>query len=381
MKLLVVVTQYPSKDDLYRSGFVHSRVKKYLEVGLEVEVYVYNNSFNMSSSYNFEGVDVTCVNAIELKNKIIKNDYDIILVHFAWKKVTNIILENKNKNMNVIIWVHGVEALSWHRRLFNLTFDLYSILSFSNYIIKNTNQMLFYRNLIRNHLKNKVHFVFVSNWMKNVTEQDTNCIGEIKNYSIIPNPINTSVFKYDRKTKEKRLKIFNLRPYSTKKYANDITIEVIKQLSNKEYFRNLEFNLYGKGRLFNKLTKKVKKYDNVNIHKGFYKQKEIKKLHDENGVILIPTRQDAQGVSMCEAICSGLVPISSNNTAIPEFIDSSYGYICDTIEDYIDAIEEIYYNPEVFLTKSRNTVKLSKRLGREQVEKKELDLILSHISD
>ena len=37
-----------------------------------------------------------------------------------------------------------------------------------------------------------------------------------------------------------------------------------------------------------------------------------------NGIFICPTRQDAQGVSMCEAMSSGLVPITLYNTAIPE---------------------------------------------------------------
>lgn len=69
------------------------------------------------------------------------------------------------------------------------------------------------------------------------------------------------------------------------------------------------------------------------------------------GVMLIPTRQDAQGVSMCEAICSGLVVVTSDNTANPEFASTQYAYLCNHIEDYVNAIENLYYNSSIFKEK------------------------------
>ena len=89
----------------------------------------------------------------------------------------------------------------------------------------------------------------------------------------------------------------------------------------------------------------------------------------------MPTRQDAQGVSMCEAICSGLVPIVSNNTAIPEFADEEFGYLCSNVKDYAEAIKELYYNSSSFLEKSKNTKKLANRISNNVIINEELDLI------
>ncbi len=50
------------------------------------------------------------------------------------------------------------------------------------------------------------------------------------------------------------------------------------------------------------------------------------------GVFLSPTRMDAQGVMMCEVMASGLLTISSDNTAIPEFIvDEQNGILIDNV--------------------------------------------------
>lgn len=123
----------------------------------------------------------------------------------------------------------------------------------------------------------------------------------------------------------------------------------------------------------------ISKFKNVNIHKGFLNHRQIKEVHDNNGFVLMPTRQDAQGVLMCEAICSGLVPIVSNITAIPEFVNEDYGYLCNETNNFVNAIKELYFNPDIFINKSIKTQELSYRLGEKSVLNEELNLINSLI--
>lgn len=130
--------------------------------------------------------------------------------------------------------MHGYEALKWTRRIINISTKKVNSLIIE--IISNTRQLYFLHKLINKSEEKNLHFVFVSNWMKNITETDTKTNNKITNYSIIPNPIDTDIFKYDKKTKNQRLKLFNLRPYfGSKKYGNDITVEVIKELSKETF--------------------------------------------------------------------------------------------------------------------------------------------------
>lgn len=93
--------------------------------------------------------------------------------------------------------------------------------------------------------------------------------------------------------------------------------------------------------------------------------------------MLIPTRQDAQGVSMCEAMSSGLVPLTSNNTAIPEYVYDDCGYLTNNYHELAAAIEELYYDSNLFLEKSKNASKnISELCSPKVVIKKELELIL-----
>lgn len=376
MKYLLVTPGYPSDENIYNNSFIHRRVKLYKSNNLNVDIFSVNKK--ISKKYTFEEVEVIQGNYNELANLLKNNQYDKILVHFGWKKMMQTIINNKKENTKIILWIHGVEALGWYRRLFNIENNLIGLIKFLGYIILNTRQMLFMRNLIKNHVKNNIHFIFVSNWMKNILEKDTFMIGKIKNYDIISNVIDVNIFNYVKKRKDQRFKIFNIRPYHSKKYANDIMVDVILELSKRPIFKKLKFNLFGDGRLFNKITSKINSFKNVNIYKGFLTQSEIAKKHKENGILLMPTRQDAQGVSMCEAMSSGLVPIVSNNTAIPEFANNEIGYLCNNHIEMVNAIEELVNSPDIFQKKSKASSEFIKnKCSQEIVIKKELDIITS----
>jgi glycosyltransferase involved in cell wall biosynthesis len=118
----------------------------------------------------------------------------------------------------------------------------------------------------------------------------------------------------------------------------------------------------------------------VNITKGFLDQSDIAVLHKEHGVFLSPTRFDSQGVSMCEAMSSGLVPVTTNVAAIPEFVDHGKTGLLAPPEDYLalaNWIERLYFNSELFERLSENASSEIRRLCSEDVAiKSELDLIL-----
>ena len=90
----------------------------------------------------------------------------------------------------------------------------------------------------------------------------------------------------------------------------------------------------------------------------------------------MPSRQDTHGVSTSEAMSSGLVPISSNNSAIPEFVPVSCGYLTDTYLDIVDAIENIYFDADRFLEFSKGASEfIRKKCASSVVISKEIELI------
>ena len=348
---IVITNGYPSENKLYNNAFIHRRVINYLEKGYKGFVIVIRPEHKALKKYEFENIVVYEGNSMNVRQLLLENLQAKIFIHFVDIHIMKAI-RAVNQKYKIFIWIHGTEALAWKRRLFNLRFSLKSILSFIKYIYFNTKQMKFMRELILNDKLN-IKYIFVSNWMKDILQRDTNTILDKSSYKIIPNVIDDKLFYYHEKTEKHRLRVLSIRPYSSRKYANDVSVEVILKLSQKDYFEQFTFDFYGDGYFFDKTLKPLRKFKNVNIYKKFVSHSQLVKLHSKNGIFLSPTRQDAQGVSMCEAIASGLVPIVSNNTAIPEFVNEDFGFLCDDIDDFVKAFDSLYKDSFNFVKRGK----------------------------
>ncbi len=373
---LVVTPDYPSENNKYATAFVHSRVKKYAEAGLKVEVFKVNRRIwgkpLHGEKYNYENIDVECGNLHELKQKIINNNYKKILVHFGYKSVISLIL-SVTKETPIIIWFHGSDIISWRRRTYNLTKS--NCLRFFVYSFLNVFQRKFLKKIFTKY-PNQIYPVFVSKWLHEVGEEDIGLKGKIKNYNIIPNIIDEDLFVYQKKIIEDRFNFLTIRSFDTRKYANDMVTEAIIKLANKSFFSQLHFTICGKGKMWNNLTKPLKKYKNVELNNNFFNHKEIVDLHKQHGVMLMPSRQDTHGISTCEGMSSGLVAISSNNSAIPEYVPSNCSYLIETVDDIVNAIEDIYNNKDKYLDYSQKSAEfIRNKCSSKIVIKKELEII------
>ena len=121
-------------------------------------------------------------------------------------------------------------------------------------------------------------------------------------------------------------------------------------LRDKPYFSRLRFHFVGDGRLFDETVAPLAGLDNVIVQRRFMRQGEIAALHRNYGVFLCPTRMDAQGVSRDEAMSSGLVPVTTRITAVPEFVDDDSGILAppEDVQELANAIDRLYSNPELF---------------------------------
>ncbi|MBW7941739.1 MAG: glycosyltransferase family 4 protein [Candidatus Kuenenia stuttgartiensis] len=340
MKLLILNENYPHANNLLGDVFVHVRATEYIKHH-QVKVCAFPHP---PQTLNYEGVEIEMCDDVKAVSSAIQEfQPDRIFIHFYSSWMLDVVL--KKFEIPINIWVHGFEALGWYRRLFN--YKWYSPYIY-RYILKNTIQQYGFRKMIQYaNRTDKVCFIFVSNWMKRITEYDT--MIKIRNAHIIPNPIAVDKFSYSEKNAGYRKKILILRSFSSHKYANDISVKAIQYLSQKPWFFELSFTIIGDGALFDKILNPIKHLPNVKIQRGIISNKEIPAIHAKHGVFLCPTRQDAQGVSMCEAMSSGLVPISSHNTAIPEYVTHlENGFLTHSYQDIADAIEQLFYNPELF---------------------------------
>lgn len=375
---LILSNVYPEKNNLYRNMFVHRRAQLYNEQNVPMDIFRLTISEKSLSLYEFEESVVFNGGKQQLIDLLKIKKYKKILIHFVNQDMIEAIQES-GVDVPIIIWIHGVETEKWYRRWFNFTGNSRDLARALENIEKNKKVVDFMKSLYETKTLN-VKFIFVSKWFKEaVAENDTHTV--VNNYEIIHNVIDETLFNYVEKDPEQRKKILSIRPYASRKYANDLTVKAILELSKKPYFEELEFNLYGEGPLFHSTLDPIKGFKNVNINNYFLSQTQIAELHKKHGVFMCPTRLDSQGVSMCEAMSSGLIPITNGVTAIPEFVDEECGYLAKK-EDYLDmvnAIEDLYLNPETFKRKSKNASKrMSKQCGKGVVIKQELDVITSN---
>ena len=349
--ILVITNQYPSYDNLYRNMFVHKRLTAYKEDG-----YVYDvmrmNIYAKDGFREFEGINVVEGYCEQLERILSTGTINTVCVHFLDKQMWEVLKAFKDK-LRIIVWSHGADIQPWWRRefIFRTKEELEKGKKDSQI------RMSFWNEMFNSYKNYTLDFVFVSNYAANIVMEDYKVNIDKSRMHIIPNFIDTNnIFNYIEKSAEQRKHIISIRPYNSKIYANDLMVSAILELTKKEFFKDLVFTVIGKGELFEEVTAPLKKYTNVHISNCFLRQDEIANLYKQNGVVLIPTRGDTQGVSRDEAMSSGLVPITNNIAAIPEFVDANCGILAES-EDYIGmaaGIEKLYKNPDEFLRLSRN---------------------------
>ena len=381
-KLLVICNAYPSNQSLYRNGFIHRRVKAYIDAGLQVNVFYNHEPVVEPYEYQFDGVAVTVGNEAALEKYVANQEFDGYLVHFA--SPTRIRpLERAQIRKPVIVWVHGFEAEAWYRRWFNFMNTAEGIAGAlekkESYF---TEQNRFFHNLIVQETLD-IFFVNVSEWFKSYVVEPDN-YAEFEKSTVIPNLVDEKVFPYVEKKPQDRLNILSIRPFASYKYANDQTVDAIIELSKRPYFDALNFTICGSGPLFEETVKPLRKFNNVSLENRFFSQEEIRQKHAEHGIFLCPTRFDSQGVSMCEAAASGLVPLSSDVAAIPEFIaDHETGLLArpEDAAHIADLIEELYFDPELFCALSEAASRsMLENCGRDATVGREIELIRQRLA-
>lgn len=343
---LVLAKNYPSYEDLYKHAFVHRRVLEYRRQDADVDV------FRMGSAglsfYEFDGVDVAYGQADHLRSMLRSGNYESVLVHFLDERMWEVLQEFVDR-LRIFVWAHGAEIQSASRR----EFDHVDEETRTRAVALGDRRMRFWRSLF-SHMHPNLTMIFVSEWFANDVMEDVGVRLPEGAYKIIHNFIDTELFTYVPKPPSQRCKILSIRPYESAKYANDLSVAAVLALREKPFFDELEFNFVGDGRLFEETLAPLSGLKNVKVHRGFLSQVQIAELHKSYGVFLNPTRMDAQGVSRDEAMSSGLVPISTRCTAIPEFVDAGCGFLAEP-EDargLAAAIERLYHDPELFHTLS-----------------------------
>lgn len=345
---LVLTTAYPTYKNLYRLTFVHSRVRGYREHGVTAEVMILNQQRAVPVFREFEGVDVTTGDAGVLQQTLELGRVRDVLVHFLTPVMWESLLAHRTWQ-TVTVWAHGWEIQPWWRRSFNYTTED----EITEAKRASEERLTFWRRVFAE-VPEGVRFVFVSQFFAEQVFEDLGVRLRSEQYSIIHNPVDTSIFRYVPKSPEQRFRVLSIRPYTTPTYANDLSVAAVLELSQRPGFEALQFSFFGDGPLFEETVAPLRGLANVEIHQRFLTHAEIAEQHRQHGIFLTPTRMDSQGVSRDEAMSSGLVPVTSAVAAVPEFVDETVGFLAplEDSHELAEAIWTLAHDPELFLTMS-----------------------------
>jgi glycosyltransferase involved in cell wall biosynthesis len=126
-----------------------------------------------------------------------------------------------------------------------------------------------------------------------------------------------------------------------------ILLEAIKQLNAEGYEDKLEFNLGGKGPLFEHYSTGFS-YKNVN-YLGFVSDEQLIELYTTNDLFVFPTLFEGMPTVVLEAMSYGMPVIVSDVGATTELVNDQTGYLItkNSVKELKDAIKHFYDRPAI----------------------------------
>ncbi len=325
-----------------------------------------------------DGVDVLMGSYADLKKLLSRKQYKVIVAHFVDENLYPI-FDGYIQDERLIFICHGPETV--FRYLTNrvrpyFTKGMPEIDIDPRFDIKE-----FY---VRRYAKKEnVDWVFVSDWLRDFSRKMLGV--EFRNSHVIHNTINEQLFPYRPKTAEDRKKILVLRKFDNiRQHSIDQVVLAILELSRRDFFNDLTFEVYGDGNFYDTLVEPLRKFENVHLHQTFLPNDKVHEIHAQNGILLIPSRHDAHAVAMSEGASSGLVVVGSEVTSNGYFMDQEVNHTLTDSEDpyaLADVIERMYRDPEEYLAISRRlSASVRERCSRNNTVAKEIGLIRKNIA-
>lgn len=377
--ILVIAPDYPSSSNLYLCAFVHSRNKEYQKMGLRVQVASISSSNWYEMSYEADGIPVIKGSYGVLKRLLSKRQYKVIVSHFPDEHLLSVFDGYTYPTDRLVFVCHGAETI--YRYVENVVRPY-----FTKPITKSSAEEIFARKdaYIRKYSqRDNAEWVFVSEWLKQCAEKEHGFT--FRHSRVIPNVINEESFPYREKLAEDRKKILIVRKFDNiMVHSLDQSVRAILELSGREFFRELSFEIYGDGDYYDVLTAPLKQFENVHFHRTFVPNDKLSAVHASAGIALLPSRHDAHPVSMGECAASGLAVIGSRVAANPYFMqEDRFHTLADpeSPEELADIIERLYREPEEFLRISRGLSEFTREnFGVSQTVDKEVALIKEQLT-
>lgn len=182
----------------------------------------------------------------------------------------------------------------------------------------------------------------------------------IDNAKVISSLIDINQFQYSQQRPSNSTSICAIKDFSNlSRYAVDVDVKTILELSTKPFFNQLTISLYGYGPKhdYDILVDPIRSFPNVILHERTPTKEELSSILKNNDFLLCADRFDSNKQVIIEAGLSGCFPITSTASTIAESAPSITPYLSDP-EDYqglVQSLEELMASPEA-LQKVRKDV-------------------------
>ncbi|GAA1119056.1 glycosyltransferase family 4 protein [Citricoccus alkalitolerans] len=368
---LVIANDYPDIGREYGNGFVHRRLLHYIDSGIDVDVVLAAPS-QERRIYTFDGVRVLVGRGPEIAAVLSRQEYRSVSVHFLnalmWRHLVPFL-----PDLDLHVFLHGYECDRWIRRVFNFGKGT----DLERGIDRTLALQRFWRSVVR-HPHGPASFIFVSEWWRRAVTDDMGLVFPANRSRIVHNFIDTELFDYVPKDEDQRYKLLWVRNAGSRKYGNDIAVQVLERLATGPHWHRIEATIIGDGKYFHEFEDALGHHPNVTIQRRFVSQDDVAALHKDHGIFLVPSRLDSQGVSRDEAMSSGLIPVTNAVTAIPEFVDEDCAILAgeEEVDALVRGLNRVLSRPALFTRMSRAASERAHRqCGADATVRRELELM------
>ena len=345
MRIAILTEAYPSYHKPDARAFIHARARLYQEAGHQVRVYT-EASPQTQLVDTFEHIQILRAQPTLLRQEIARYAPQVIAFHTPYAGTPIFQLATELAGFYpFVLWIHGYEAMftafyGYHhgwQRLASIPWAMRKLWS------------------LRGFLPRCAAVVYVSQWLQGIAER-----GMLYRHpctQVIHNPVDTQRFAppdknaIDQKSTERPLRGIALRGLGPK-YGLDVAIKAYVGLLDTD------LTIIGTGQLEAELQSLIASTgSNTELIARSYPHPQIPDLLRQYDYFVAPSRNETQGVAMCEAMACGLPVIASRVGGIPEFVrDGVDGYLIPREEPAAlrQAVRNLIQERERFQQMGRN---------------------------
>jgi len=211
------------------------------------------------------------------------------------------------------------------------------------------------------------YFSTVSNLMKKqLGKKDT---------FILPNIVDTSIFKVKKHKKQKTLRLMTIAAFRIGK-GIEYLIEALSILINDYNIKDIHLDIIGDGYLMDFYQEKVKEFtlDSYVTFCGRKTKEEISMLLSTGDIYVIPSNYESFCITGVEALACGLPIVSTRCHGPEEYIDSKCGEFCEikNPKSMADAILKISKKLDKY--DSKYLASVANKYSYEEITKKAIEI-------